>query len=178
MLKIKEELNELVIKSGGMAKENIPVALFLMVWLTGWAFGEVFALGQLFSRNVPWGVKGFLFIWVTFWTIGGAFCILHLIKITTGSETITVGRGLLKISRRILFFKKTTSFDIFRIRELHATGGHKSKIKLFNSGRIEFTYDSKPVRFGSDLGKGQEQQVISKLADHEDFTEANFKGFL
>ena len=54
------------------ARRNIVLVLFLMLWLTGWAFGEYFALSQILRGG---NLVGSLFLLVrgAFWTLGGLF---------------------------------------------------------------------------------------------------------
>jgi len=68
------------------------VVAFLIFWLCGWAMGEVFALGALFSGGTPWPVKLFLLVWVVFWTIGGlaAICFTIGFAQTPRTETLLV----------------------------------------------------------------------------------------
>lgn len=54
------------------ARRNIVLVLFLMLWLTGWAFGEYFALSQILRGGNIFGSL-FLLVWASFWTLGGLF---------------------------------------------------------------------------------------------------------
>jgi len=53
---------------------SIGVVAFLMFWMLGWAFGEIFVLWSLLTGQAPGPVSLFLVGWLGAWTIGGAFC--------------------------------------------------------------------------------------------------------
>lgn len=80
------------------ARRNILTILFLMVWLTGWAFGEYFALTQIF-RGVNLAGSAFLLVWVTFWTFGGLFAAGIVLWNLFGSERLFITEGMLIHSR-------------------------------------------------------------------------------
>lgn len=80
---------------------------FLLVWLGGWAVGELFALGFLLaiagaslgiplSVSLPTGaaalvVAAFLLVWLIAWTAAGAGAIFALLRLAWGADVITVG---------------------------------------------------------------------------------------
>jgi hypothetical protein len=83
---------------------------FLMIWLCGWAVGEVFAAGSLYAllfKVVPRDVRGgnappvlFLLAWLTFWTFGGIMAMRQVAIQVRRTErwrfrqiTITAGRS-------------------------------------------------------------------------------------
>lgn len=87
------------------ARRKIVLVLFLMLWLTGWAFGEYFALSEIFgSGNVAGSL--FLLFWVTFWTLGGLFVVRVLLWNLFGSERLFVTEGMLVHSRGIGPFRR------------------------------------------------------------------------
>ena len=62
---------------------------FLLVWLTGWSAGIVFALGAFLGEFVDFGpgdifVKGFLFVWISFALIGWWFAARALLRVLRG----------------------------------------------------------------------------------------------
>ncbi len=82
---------------------------FLGLWLTGWAFGEVFAIGALLAiagaaldlplfagvGSIPAGGFGigaaiFLLVWLTFWTIGGAAALYQALRLGWGRDVFTL----------------------------------------------------------------------------------------
>jgi hypothetical protein len=116
-------------------------AAFLLVWLTGWAFGEVFALGFLvvLVRSVfgsitgaPWPIPGgewiaggaagfvflFLLVWVTLWTFGGIAAINELLRSLAGKDTVSVTLSGVELQRRAGPFRRTRAFDRAKIRRV------------------------------------------------------------
>lgn len=89
---IRETLDGLGIHNP--ARRNIVTILILMLWLTGWAFGEVFALSEILrGGNIAGSL--FLLVWVTFWTLGGLFAAGVVLWNLFGSERLFVTEGML-----------------------------------------------------------------------------------
>jgi hypothetical protein len=64
---------------------SVPGMLFLAVWLTGWAFGEVQVTQQLLSP-ADGAPQLFLVAWLIGWTVGGAFALATLIWLAARSS--------------------------------------------------------------------------------------------
>jgi hypothetical protein len=80
---------------------------FLLVWIAGWACGELFALwalatmagntvGLLHVTELPKGVpalaiSGFLLVWLTLWTVGGTAAVLVVLRTGWGRDVLTLG---------------------------------------------------------------------------------------
>ncbi|MEM9443937.1 MAG: hypothetical protein AAGA18_01170 [Verrucomicrobiota bacterium] len=62
---------------GGFMRYGI--AIFLLAWLGGWAFGWISAFGSLFDTEG--GASGFLIFWLVGWTVGGVFAMFFLYRI-------------------------------------------------------------------------------------------------
>jgi hypothetical protein len=126
-------------------------AAFLLVWLTGWAAGEVFALGFLAvllrsiigaAAGVPWPIPGgdwiaggaagfvllFLLAWVTLWTVGGVAAITHLLRSLAGEDRVEVQSGGLDVRRRAGPFGRTRRFERAQIRRVRVRRHDKAVV--------------------------------------------------
>lgn len=163
----------LTIRIGSFQWSNLPVIIFLIVWLGGWTMGEVFALTTLFGGDTPWFVNGFLLFWLVMWTIGGGFAMLSLLKLIGGSERIEIGRGLLKISRSFILFSRSRQFDVFRITGLRLDPQKQNRLNPFNNGAFRFDYDMKEIRFGAGLSDADKKQVWNRILQQGEIKERN-----
>jgi hypothetical protein len=53
-----------------------PTGLFMLLWLSGWAFGEKFAITQILSGKYDL----FIVFWLAVWTLGGIFAVNFLYR--------------------------------------------------------------------------------------------------
>jgi hypothetical protein len=127
------------LRPGGVARYF--GAAFLVVWLAGWAAGEVFALGFLIllvrsvvgsAIGAPWPIPGgewiaggaagfvflFLLIWLTLWTFGGVAAITELLRSLAGEDTVSVQLSGIELERRAGPFRRTRIFDRAKIRRV------------------------------------------------------------
>ncbi len=110
---------------------------FLLVWLCGWAAGELFALAMLFGGLIalvtgqpPLGGKeplqlgpalavgAFLLVWVSFWTFGGIMAMRELLRMLWAEDHLVLSPGNLSLTRRLGPFSKTRQLapaDIQRV---------------------------------------------------------------
>ncbi len=129
------------LRSDGMTLEiTIPgprqifAALFMLVWLGGWLFGEVMVGGILWKELHPWflfdpvkppieraalGFENlFLLSWFVLWTIGGGFVIYQLLWNVVGQERIWIDNTGLRIRREVLGFGVTRLYDLSAVSNL------------------------------------------------------------
>jgi hypothetical protein len=110
--------NEFIFRPRGYGR--FPAALFLSLWLCGWAVGEalaLFVLGQgiwalltgrpAIGSDVPvrmgpaLGVGAFLLAWLTIWTFGGVMAIQELLHLLWAEDRLVLNRdALLRVRRR------------------------------------------------------------------------------
>jgi hypothetical protein len=173
-VKINELAAELDIRIGRLNRSDIPVIIFLVIWLAGWTLGELFALFSLFAPSTWWPIRIFFLIWVIPWSIGGGYAILSLVKLMGGYERVEAGRGILSITRSYLFFRLTKRYDIFKISALRKLNKSPDKFAVFNKGMIQFRYEDREIRFGERLTPAGKDEVLRALKAHKDFSERNF----
>jgi hypothetical protein len=115
-------------------------AVFLSVWLLGWAAGEVFAIGMLatifsslsgvLADRLPAGmiefatsgaagfVVLFLLVWLTLWTFGGIAAITHLLRSLAGEDSIALQGASLELVRRAGPFRRRLALERSAIRRI------------------------------------------------------------
>ncbi len=102
--------------------------LFLGLWLVGWAFGELGAVGALigmglgfaphFPNNLP---VFFLVFWLVAWTVGGIFALDTFIWQSRGHESIRIdpdGETLVVRRPGTLIPRRTRTYPLDRVRSL------------------------------------------------------------
>lgn len=174
-MEIRDTAAGVEIRINPVRLSNLPAALVLIFWLSGWAFGEFFALVMLASAGSDWSLKIFLAVWLTFWTLGVIPVFGILIRLIGGRETIEIGRGLVRINKGFVFFKRDKRYDVFRISDLHVRPGAEAKWSPFNSGYLQFQYEGAPVRFGNGLKPQEREEVFRKFTESPDFNDRHFR---
>jgi len=132
------------------------VAVFLGVWLTGWLFGEVSAIGALFQMGSLLNPGAlFLVVWLTGWTAGGAVAAGVLAMTLGGLEIVTFTDA--EVDRRAEAFGRGLNWrfemaDVTNLRKTADTNGAKSF--------ISFDYRGKTVRFGTGLNETEAERAV------------------
>jgi hypothetical protein len=109
-------------------------AIFLSVWLVGWAMGEAFGLSLLIALIAPalgfeihglpkvpsgagaWAMGGFVLLWLSFWTLGGLLAIGTVLSSLWGVDRIEWdATGVRRVSR-VGPFRRERRFDRDAIR--------------------------------------------------------------
>lgn len=108
-------------------------ALFLLLWLAGWAAGEWFVLRAILwameggagsaamralEHPVGWLVGGFALIWITMWTYGGLAALFELGRITVGRDRLTIGSDGWTVRRGVGPFASTKHFLPREVRDV------------------------------------------------------------
>ena len=139
------------------------VAIFMTVWLMGWAAGEISALRALFSMGLSF-VPGsaFMLLWLAGWTVGGVAAAGVLLMTLDGRVVLTIGGGIIR--RRVEAFNLGLSwrYPLERCSNLRPTGGSDEE-KSF----ISFDYSSakgeKTLRLGSGLTESSAEQIAERV---------------
>ena len=140
-------------------RRNWPAILFLGAWLGGWAFGETFAIRQVFFTSTPLTAQGFLLFWLAGWTVGGAFAFYTLAWSTVGREEIVVDGRVLAIRQAAGPIGRTRRYDLAQVQELRAASTEQALANRFgrfsypgmNRGELAFSYGAKTYRLGIGL---------------------------
>ena len=141
-------------------------AAFLVVWLTGWAIGEIGALGFLVmlirsvagsAVGLSWPVPGgewiaggaagfvllFLVLWLSLWTYGGLTAINELLRSLAGEDRISADSTGVALARRAGPFERVRTWDRSEIRRVRIRRHDKAVVLDTTSGTELIT------RFGS-----------------------------
>jgi hypothetical protein len=155
-------------------KRSWYAILFMMVWLCGWAFGEVMVVSQLAhpSEKTP-GL--FLLIWLTGWTIGGIYAIGTLLWQLGGRELLTVNYSTMAHRVEIFGLGRTRTYSGDTIRGLRATAppadesGNYQHLKppFFGPGigQLAFDYGASTIRLGAGLEEAEAKMLVKVLAE-------------
>lgn len=137
-------------------------AVFLLVWLAGWALGETLALGFLVmlirsvvgsAIGMSWPIPGgdwiaggaagfvflFLLVWLTLWTFGGYAAIRELLRTVAGEDHIAVQPAGVELQRRAGPFRRSRTFERSRIRGVRLRRNNRSLVIDTTSGCEEIT---------------------------------------
>lgn len=136
------------------------VTMFLGVWLTGWAFGEVTGIGALASQlSAPGPALAFAIIWIVGWTAGGLAALSFLALSIAGREIVTLTPQAL--SRRIEAFGigRTTAYEPREVEGLRMMEDGKGGTSFFG-----FDYRGRTVRMGSGLGGDDAARIVDALS--------------
>lgn len=137
------------------------VAVFLGVWLCGWAVGEFSGVRALFER-LPHADLDLLFtaVWLVGWTAGGAAAAAFLALAVKGREIVTLAPDGLR--RRIEAFGVgyTWRYDPALVRDLRVMPASRGSGAFFG-----FEYGERRVRFGSGLSPEAAARVVEALLE-------------
>lgn len=147
-------------------RRNLGVTAFLMLWLTGWAAGEVFATYAVFTEGFGFG-SVFLIVWLTFWTIGGFFAISAVLWQLFGVEKLFVTGGAMV--REIGFWTVTRRkvWPLSAITNIRAEAPReKDAGSIFSPGSIAFEVDGSKKSFGILLDDSERMAALEAIHRH------------
>jgi len=150
------------------------VVVFLTVWLTGWAFGEIMVgailLGQLatliIKGSLTRGVGEILFmgVWFTGWTIGGGFALYTWLWNVTGAEVLYLDRDFLRIEKKIAWIRKIKAYQLINIDNFRREINTRCvKMAGTTPQCFAFEYGGKTVRFGSGMKPAEVDQIMEMM---------------
>jgi hypothetical protein len=144
------------------AKRSWPLVVFLLVWLCGWAVGETFAIGALFSS--PLAIKLFLGVWLTFWTIGGLTVAGAVLWKLGGSELLFVTADAVVREIRFWGLTRRTVVDLDAVTGFDIdTALPKEKPYL---GPIRFRSAERSYNFGIGLAEEEAEKALAAIRDY------------
>jgi hypothetical protein len=177
-IEVRDDFNQTIIswKNPRGGASRYLTALFMLVWLGGWAMGEYFAASIVFGGNV----NPFLVFWLIAWTIGGVFAMrnVYFLARPTRPEKIILDAAALIFEAGTPNFPGM-SFQGFNKRQDDddsAPANAKSKyvvpkkdvgeIKLERVGerqRLTFDYGAERVEVGFFLKEPEREWLFSVL---------------
>jgi hypothetical protein len=99
------------------AKRRWGMTVFLLLWLCGWAVGEV-GVGMILvtgRTKAPWG---FLLLWLACWTYGGLLALFAVFWNMSGREVILINDQDLVVRRELGGFHREWGFALAAVRNL------------------------------------------------------------
>lgn len=157
------------------SRRNYFIAAFVGLWLCGWVFGLVTAVGQLLfpahdAKAAP--SELFLVVWLAMWLIGGVFAITVLLWNLAGRERITAGSDALSIRREACGLGWSRHYELRAAKALRIVesgtdtffGGFGRRDPFgLAAGPFAFDYGAKSIRFGAGVDVAEAKYLLSKL---------------
>ncbi len=150
------------------AQRRLLVSVFLLLWLGGWAYGEVSVINEMLESPDP---EPMLLFWLAAWTLAGLFVVALLAWSLAGREVVRVTPSAVRITRRAFGIGRTKSYDAMQIRDLRVSpakiassrprAGRRAPRR--EAGGIEFDYGASTVKFGSGLDENEAQQIVDRI---------------
>src|SRR3954467_14967458 len=85
-------------------RKNMPLLIFLPIWLTGWTVGGVAAITAVLSGNDE---TGFLIIWLCGWFVGEISALSTWLWNAFGQEVVSIGNGMFIFKRELFGYAVT-----------------------------------------------------------------------
>jgi hypothetical protein len=169
------------------ARKNLFILIFMGVWLAGWLFGEIFALGVLFSSvggllarifgmNAfdfiefddgmgPAFAGGFILVWLAFWTVGGYAAARTFLWQLAGKEVIEVSRTGIRLSRPIFGLGRVKEYQANEIAGVRLIEGDErtGKRGIAGPNQLLFDYEYDSVEFGGGLTVGEAEGILEEI---------------
>ena len=152
------------------------LAIFLLIWLAGWAVGEWFALRVLvwglFDREAPQFitnpvgcvVAGFIVVWFLIWTLAGAGAAIELGRLVAGHDTLTIGSQGVAVRRAIGPFALTKRFATEEVRDVFVTrGGGSLMLDTTRGDILVTTFGTREERRAIEREYSRRDEALSEL---------------
>jgi len=151
------------------APRNWWALIFLPIWLAGWTFGGLVALGTFLREP-----QLFLGVWLLGWVAGEALAVLAWSWAAFGEEVLTFYEGVLTLAKRIGPFQRTRRFPLHETSNVRAAGWFGSPTSFADAmrpwgltgGTLAFDHNNRPVRFGIGLAEQEARELATELAPY------------
>ena len=147
-------------------RRKIGLVLFMLVWLTGWAAGEYFALSEIMRSGSPLAVDLFLLVLVCAWTLCGGLVLTVLVWQLFGVEKLFLVEGGGVVTERGFGpFTRRRIYAVDRISDigLATDEARNSANGLLTRGSVRFLADGNPRGFGVELDEEEAELVVGLL---------------
>src|SRR5262249_5151894 len=148
-------------------KRQWIVLLFLFVWLSGWALGELLVGVTLVSGPLPGGRPPpslGLGLWFVGWTLAGAFCGTMFWWKLVGKELVLIADDGVTIRDTIFGIGRSWRYERSQVRDLRM---ERVPFKAFSLGTggssVAFNYGGQTLCFGRGLYGGETGKVVKEI---------------
>jgi hypothetical protein len=167
------------------APRNWAFVLFLMVWLCGWAVGEVLVPARLLpnflaGRRLAASELVILLVWLPGWTVAGLCMLLNLAWNMIGKETITLGKGGIELQAEAGPIRRTRWLELVEVSNLRYAPRSvapnpwdgRLPMNVFGSGgsgSIALDGTDRTYYFGVGLSEYESRRVIATIEQRFQF---------
>ncbi|WP_119270678.1 hypothetical protein [Taklimakanibacter deserti] len=145
--------------------------IFMGLWLTLWAVGELAAARQLWNDGLLQNPKAGLIIWFVAWTLGGGWMIYALLWQLVGKEVIELNSTSLKQVKQISLLSRSREYAVAKITNIrlappapkYIRGKYVIQTQSFEAGAIAFDYGHSTCHLGQGLDEADARHVISEM---------------
>ena len=156
------------------ARRNWAIIIFLGVWLSLWAFGELFLPYSVVRGNLARGggrapPAGFLLFWFAMWTAFGAAALYTWVWNAFGREAIEIDGRTLTVRREPIPFPRRKQYDLLHVRGLRVVPYEsylwwmRDPFAGMRGGPLAFDYGAKTVRFGAGIDEAEARMVLDSI---------------
>ncbi len=154
-------------------KRQAAQSLILLLWLAGWAAGEIAVLRELTGSGDD-GNRVMLVVFLAAWTLAGLMAARALLFSLGGRERLRINSVELEHRLEAPMVGRQKTYDMSRISNLRvgragpARYGRPAdrrprKGRIRQAGRITFDYDGSPVSFGQNLSNEDAEALVREL---------------
>ncbi len=105
---------------------HMIAAVMMCIWLIGWIFGEITAIGILLDfgplsgsdQTMQFTFGTFIGLWLIVWTLVGVTAFALTVWFLFGKNIIVYSQGILFVSKRALIFKREKHYSAFEIKNM------------------------------------------------------------
>ena len=152
------------------ARKSLLVNFVLMLWMAGWAYGEVSILSKLVNASGQ-PPDAILVFWIVGWTLGGLFAVFMWLWNNRGREIIRISEHELKHSREYVFFSRSRSYGAGLISNLRLNPLSDADLELnggmefwgLTGGTIAFDYQQNTQKLGLGLNEDEAADIIKTI---------------
>jgi hypothetical protein len=144
---------------------QMPVIVFLLLWLGGWSAGEYFALYEIFSGGGMSEGGMFLIVWVTFWTLGGIAAWWIVLWQMFGVEQLFITSGAVVREVGLWRLRRRRVYPLHRVSGFKLASGPRMG-GPFTNGAIAFTAEGTERRFGIGMSDKEARSALAAIRRH------------
>jgi len=153
------------------AQRSAFALCFLLIWLGGWAFGEMQAIEQLL-RPKDQAATAFLAVWLAGWTAGGLAAVGTLLWQIAGRELLTVNATALAHRIEIFGLGLTRNYAAHEVKALRAApdsalAQYQAWMPPFMGparGALAFDYGARTIRLAPGMDEAEARELAVQLA--------------